>query len=110
MFHTVSALDDRTIAVDALAMAKHNAVLNLESALNMNDPQTKQVHQRMSQEDTQIADRLHQIIQRRGWEHPLPANPQQAQQIAQAFSVPSPVPVQPQQPMSVTGRPVYPTA
>jgi len=35
-------LDERTIAVDALAMAKYAAVLNLESALNMSDPQTKQ--------------------------------------------------------------------
>lgn len=109
MFHAITALDDRTMVVDALAMAKYTAILNLESALNMNDFHAKQAHQRMSQEDTQIADQLHQIIQRRGWEHPLPANPQQAQQIAQAFSVSSLGSMQPQQPIVFSGKPVYHT-
>jgi len=80
-------LDERSIAVDALAMAKYTAVLNLESALNMSDPQTKQVHQRMSQEDTQIADQLQQILMQRGWDQPLPANPQQVWQVAQKFAM-----------------------
>lgn len=78
-------LDERTIAVDALAMAKNMAVLNLESALNMSDPQSKQVHYRMSQDDTQIADQLQRILTQRGWDQPLPANPQQAWQVAQQF-------------------------
>jgi len=79
-------LDERSIVVDALAMAKYTAVLNLESALNMNDPQTKQVHQRMSQEDALIADQLQQILVQRGWTQPIPANPQQAWQVARQFA------------------------
>lgn len=78
-------LDERTIAVDALAMAKYMAVLNLESALNMSDPQTKQAHQMMSQEDAQIADQLQRILMQRGWNQPLPANPQQAWQVARQY-------------------------
>lgn len=80
-------LDERSIAVDALAMAKYTAVLNLESALNMSDPQTKQVHQRMSQDDFQIAGQLQQVLMQRGWDQPLPANPQQAWQVAQQFAM-----------------------
>ncbi|KKM10240.1 hypothetical protein SY88_14310 [Clostridiales bacterium PH28_bin88] len=97
MFQPAPVLDDRTIAVDALATAKNMAVLNLQSALNMNDPQAKQVHQRMSQEDTLIVDRLQQILQQRGWDQPLPANPQQAQQVARMFGTVLPGAVMPQQ-------------
>jgi len=53
-------LDERTIAVDAMTMAKYTAVLNLESALNMSNPQARQAHQRMSHDDVQIANQLHQ--------------------------------------------------
>ncbi|HBX24365.1 MAG TPA: spore coat protein [Desulfotomaculum sp.] len=79
-------LDERTIAIDVMTMAKYTAVLNLESALNMSDPQARQAHQRMSQDDAQVADQLHQILVQRGWDQPLPANPQQTLQVAQQFA------------------------
>ena len=83
-------LDERTITVDALAMAKYSAVLNLESALNMSDPQARQTHQMMSQDDVQIAEHLHQILVQRGWDQPLPAIPQQTWQVAQQFATMQP--------------------
>lgn len=79
-------LDERSIAVDAMTMAKYTAVLNLESALNMSNPQARQAHQRMSQDDALIADQLHQILVQRGWDQPLPAIPQQTWQVAQQFT------------------------
>ena len=84
-------LDERTIAVDAMTMAKYTAVLNLESALNMSDPQARQAHQRMSQDDALVANQLHQFLVQRGWDQPLPAIPQQALQVAQQFAAMPPL-------------------
>jgi len=84
----VNHVTEYDMIVDALAMAKYTAVLNLESALNMDNPQSKQVHLQMSQDDARIVFNYQQQLKQLGWDQAIMSNPREVSQVREHFQNP----------------------
>lgn len=64
-------LEDKAIAIDAYFTAIAMANGNFTSALNMKDPQVKNIHIEMALQQTQIADQISMLAEQNGWmSHP----------------------------------------